>query len=195
MLFPDKQEVMKMKKIISLLMCILLLATLLAACGKSSGNSTETDAPTTGGEDIPSDFPSDNDGAPYTYVLNGVTFAVDDPMAPVAEKLGEPSNYFESESCAFQGLDKTYTYDTVDIATYCIDDVDYILSIALYPGAPATPEGVSVGSTRADVLAAYGEPLTDSSTAITYGRIGCNLTFILDNDTVSSITYMANVFN
>ena len=37
-------------------------------------------------------------------------------VAPVIEALGEPLHYFESESCAFKGLNK-YTYGGFEIST------------------------------------------------------------------------------
>ena len=39
-------------------------------------------------------------------------------MQPVLDRLGEPRKYFESESCAFKGLDKVYTYAGTGIVAY-----------------------------------------------------------------------------
>ena len=46
----------------------------------------------------------------FTYTNGSVTIEMNSDAAAVVEKLGEPLDYFESESCAFEGLDKVYTY-------------------------------------------------------------------------------------
>ena len=42
----------------------------------------------------------------------------------VVDELGEADDYFESESCAFEGLDKVYTYPGFKLNTYPVDDKD-----------------------------------------------------------------------
>ena len=63
--------------------------------------------------------------------FNGTQVVLGAEMKPIADKLGKPTKYFESQSCAFQGLDKVYTYGGVIIRTYPENDVDYVLSIEL----------------------------------------------------------------
>lgn len=69
-------------------------------------------------------------------------------MEPLVKKLGDADNYFESDSCAFQGKDKVYTYGSVKITTYPKDNKDYVYTIELLDDTVSTPEGISIGSDK-----------------------------------------------
>lgn len=172
-----------MKRVIAVFLCVLLMCAALTACG----GGTESSASTTGGQ------PTTGSPAAYTYVLNGVTLAVNAEMAPLVDQLGEPTSYFESESCAFQGMDKVYTYGSVVISTYPEAEVDYILSIELKDDTVSTSEGISIGDSKEDVIAVYGEATTQTDTALSYETGDCVLAFILKDGKVSGITYTADV--
>jgi hypothetical protein len=194
---------MNMKKMSAIFACAAL-AMLLCACGSSdSGNDsstgtgntetvTGTDASSGGAENTETgtetvaETPSG-----YYFTLNGVIITANAEMAPIAEALGEPTSYFESESCAFQGLDKVYTYGSVVISTYPVDGVDYVYTIELKDDTVETPEGLCIGSTKDDVTAAYGTATTESDTALSYEKDDCVLAFIFDGDSVANITYTA----
>ena len=45
----------------------------------------------------------------FVFKLKGVDVQINAEMSPIYEKLGKEDADFESNSCAFQGLDKTYT--------------------------------------------------------------------------------------
>ena len=111
-------------------------------------------------------------------------------MKEVLEALGEPLSYFEAASCAFDGLDKTYTYAGFQILTRPDGDKDYINSIILTDDSVTTPEGVYIGVTEADVTAKYGTPAQKTDTLLSYTDGGTALNFILKNGTVISIEYI-----
>ena len=87
----------------------------------------------------------------YVFTVDGTTIAMNAEVAPILEKLGKEKNYFESASCAFEGLDKEYTYNGFVLKTYPLNDVDYVASITLQDDTVATPEGIAIGSELADV--------------------------------------------
>ena len=188
-----------MKKTITLLL-VLSMTCALAACGNEDkevdstvlGEENATNVTTTVADNntdateasTEASLTETNDG--YTYDLNGVSLSINAEMAP----LGEPDFYFESESCAFQGLDKVYTYGSVEITTYPEDDVDYILTIALLDDTVTTPEGIYIGSTQEQVIEAYGEAATTTDTSLIYtDDNGTILTFIISDGIVSYISY------
>ena len=105
------------------------------------------------------------------------------------EKLGKEKNYFESASCAFEGLDKEYTYNGFVLKTYPLNDVDYVASITLQDDTVATPEGIAIGSELADVTAAYGD--SSSDTKCEYVKGDSQLLILLENGVVTSIQYVA----
>lgn len=180
-----------MKKLTRILTIVLALclALSLAACGdpEDSGNN--------GGEESGNQGGGQAANTGYTFTLKGVEIAVDADLAPIVEALGEATSYFESESCAFQGLDKVWTYGGVILRSYPEDGKDLVLSVELKDDSVSTPEGVYIGSAEADVKAAYGEPATASDTACVYTKGGSTLTFILDGGKVTGITYTSDVLS
>ena len=164
-----------MKKRIALMLAAALCLALAACGGSNNGGQGQGGAADT-----------------YRFTLKGVEVAVDAEMAPIAGQLGDPTSYFESESCAFQGMDKVYTYGSVIIRTYPQDGVDYVLSIELMDDTVSTPEGVRIGSPKADVTASYGEPVEATGTALIYEKGSSTLTFLVENDQVSAITYTSS---
>lgn len=178
-----------MKKLSVLFICILAAAMVLTGCGDESNNgnnnnnNSNSTTPTTGG--------STQTEAGYTYSLKGTTIAMNAEMAPIVAALGEADKYFESESCAFQGLDKVYTYGSVVINTYPKNEVDYVYSIELKDDTVQTAEGISIGASKSDVTGKYGSPSRETDTSYIYAKGDSELAFIFDGDSVKSITYTA----
>ena len=106
--------------------------------------------------------------------------------------LGEPDSYFEAASCAFSGLDKTFTYANFEVVTYPDGDTDRVSSVRFLSGDISTIEGVSIGSSRDDVVDAYGDGYEEAGSAYDYIDGDTTLEFIFDGDTVSSIEYVAD---
>lgn len=129
----------------------------------------------------------------FTFVVNEIEIGMNEPTAPIVEALGSASNYFESPSCAFQGIDKTYTYSGFELYTYPKNKVDYVSSIYVLDGSVSTKEGIHLGSTLEEMTAAYGSDYKEDLGAYTYTKDKSTLTFIIDNGTVSSIEYVAIV--
>lgn len=168
-----------MKNIVRTILCALVLSLALTACGGNAAPAATEGA----------DSATQQSGGGYTFTLKGVDISVNADMEPLAQQLGEPADYFESESCAFQGLDKVYTYGSVVISTYPKSGKDYVLVIELKDDTVSTAEGVSIGDSKDTVTAAYGTPTKESAAALSYEKGDCVLAFLLDGDTVSGITY------
>ena len=130
-------------------------------------------------------------GAKRPLVLAGTGIRLADSEAEfleLVEKLGSYS-YFESASCAFNGLDKQYDYGSFVLTTYPIDEVDYVNSVELKDDLVKTAEGVAIGASEEDVKAAYGEPATAGDYSYTKGD--SKLLFVVKDGKVSSIQYIA----
>ena len=170
---------------------LLAAAMLMAGCGGSSAETTaaatsaaaEAQATAAAGEQQA----AASDG--YVFTVDGTTIAMNAEVAPILEKLGKEKNYFESASCAFEGLDKEYTYNGFVLKTYPLNDVDYVASITLQDDTVATPEGIAIGSELADVTAAYGD--SSSDTKCEYVKGDSQLLILLENGVVTSIQYVA----
>ncbi len=166
-----------MKKFIALTL-VLMMALSLCACGSK--------APA---EETPAEESAAN--SKFVFDLNGTQLAVNADFAPLHEKLGEEDSYFEAKSCAFDGLDKTYTYGNVEIITYPDGDIDRISSIRLLDETAATPEGIKIGSTTEEVVAAYGEDFEDVLGEYTYKDGDAQLSILFNDGVVISVTYFS----
>lgn len=191
------------------LLCALLLALSLAACGSKEEDPPKADEPAPpaadSGAQTPSDVPASDApasdgpqtpagpapevkaGSKYVLTYQGCQLPMNADFAPILAYLGEPASYFEAESCAFEGLDKTYTYDGVEVLTYPDGDVDRISVVRILSDSVSTPEGVTVGSTAEDVTAAYGE----GGPRYEYEDGDCLLCVIFQDGKAVSVEYTA----
>ena len=188
-----------MKKFVSLTLALAMVLS-LTACGgndapaastqQPSGNTQPSQSTPAGNTSTPA-APSTPSATPeaYVFVTNGASVAVNADMAEVLAAIGEPQSYFEAESCAFNGLDKTYTYAGFVISTRPDGDKDFVNSILLTDDSVTTPEGAYIGCPKADVVAAYGEG-DDLGALLTYTLGDCTMNFIITDDKVVSIEYL-----
>lgn len=131
----------------------------------------------------------------YVFVSGSVTIFMDADASSITSALGEPKSYYEAASCAFEGLDKIYTYGGFEMETYPIDGKDYVSVVALKDDSVTTPEGVTLGDSRAKVEEKYGTEYRENGSSLVYEKDGMKLTFILDGDEVISIQYKSGVLD
>ena len=125
----------------------------------------------------------------FTFTYKGTKIALNAPAEAVVAALGEPLEYSESTSCAFDGLDKQYKYDSFYLETYPLNGKDYIYGWWFVDDLVETDEGICIGSTQADVEAAYGAENYNGSNAFKVVKGSGSLTVILENGVVTSIQY------
>ena len=191
-----------MKKLFAILLALVMVFALCACGGDEPAGESGTPAPVQSGEPAgqPSETPGSQPGtepAPgpatsdaYVFLTGkGNSVSVNQDMAEVLAAEGEPLSYFEAESCAFNGLDKTYTYAGFVISTRPEGEKDFVNSILLTDDSVTTPEGAYIGCPKADVIAAYGEG-DEVGLSLSYAKGDCTLNFIFDGDTVISIEYL-----
>lgn len=188
-----------MKRFISILLAALMI--LMTGCGDNEkviggdvndvqGGSQQVTGDTAGNQNGGGEKAA---GKGYVFQYNGVTVSVDGDMAPVLEALGEPNSCYEAASCAFEGLDKTYTYSSFVIETYPQGEKDYVSTIVLKDDAVSTAENIYVGSSLEAVTKAYGTDYTEQGSMLVYYKDGMKLCFLVENDTVTSIQYFSTV--
>ena len=170
-----------MKKIICLLCAVLGVTLLFSACGGSAKPET-----------APTHAPAAAEAAYVFRAANAGNFEIrpGQDMAKVLAALGEPQSYFEAASCAFDGLDKTYTYAGFVVTTYPDGEQDFVNSVRLTDDSVTTPEGVYVGAGLAAITAAYGEPAEQTETLLRYTGGNTALTFTMENGKAVSIEYL-----
>ena len=126
----------------------------------------------------------------YSFKTEKATISIGAEAAPVIKALGEPKKTFEQDSCAYQGKDKVYSYEGFDICTYPVDGKECINAIYLMDNTVATPEGVKIGSTKQDVINAYGKGYVESYGVYRYTIGNTELSFYTTNQVVNAIEYL-----
>ncbi len=155
------------QKILAVLLATLMLLA-LAACGGADTLDTS------GATD-------------WTLTVNGKTLQVGMDMP---KDLGEPTSYFESASCAIEGLDKDYTYGSILVRSEDDGKNERIVRMTILDDGATTVKGATIGSSRDAVIAAHGQPTSESATALTYeAGAGSTVKFLLRDGTVTSIVY------
>lgn len=162
-----------MKRISALLLALTLVFS-LAACGGS-----------------PEATPTPEATDMFTFVYKDCSLPMNAEFAPLLEIIGEPVTYFEAPSCAFEGLDKIYTYEGFELTTYPDGDKDYISSIRLLDNSISTPEGITIGSTTEEAVAAYGSEYTASDELFTWENDNAMLSILFQDGEAISVEYIA----
>ena len=178
-------------KKLAILMMSLSLCAALVACGSGNNGGQQNSTGNNGQNTSDSGEGDTTAETAFVFQSNGVDIAMNAPADDVVEALGEPISTFEAPSCAFQGTDWTYTYDGFQINTYPLDDVNYISSVVLTSDAVSTPEGLEIGGTLEDMVAAYGEDYVEEYSQYTYTRGDSQLSVLIEDGAITSIEYLA----
>jgi hypothetical protein len=180
-----------MKKIL----IFLLAALLLTGCAKDTQNDSvnKQDTGNIGSNTTDKTDNNKNTGAGegFSFKINDVVIPMNVDVEPIINALGEADSYFEAASCAFQGLDKIYTYNGFEIYTYPNGDKDFISSVYLKDDSVETDKGICIGSSLDDVIKAYGDKYEEKSGEYSYTLGETKLSFLIEDDYVSAITYYA----
>lgn len=191
-----------MKKLICLILALTVTCALTACGGDTTApthsntpvatstpdNASTTEAPTDASATEPQE-PIFTDA--YTFTYGTTTIAMNDDTASFIAALGEPKSYTEEESCAFEGLSKTYYFGSFYLETYPDGNTDRVYCVWLVDDSVTTEEGIYIGSTQQQVENAYGAQWYNGKNAYIVKTGDCILTIILENNVVNSIQYTA----
>jgi len=106
-------------------------------------------------------------GADMAFVISGKTVRLDQNVSVIKDLLGAPKSCEEVESCAYDGLDKFFVYDGVEVSTLPIDG-DLICAIDVLKNTVKTEKGVTIGGSLAQIEAAYGKDYTLENGVLIY---------------------------
>ena len=184
------------RRIVGLTLAVTLM---LSACGGSS-KVIEGNVETTNNQaenQVQADETTLQEGVQeykgYTFVYNDVVIEVDADASQVIEKLGEPDSYFEFASCAFEGLDKVYTYGSFEIDTYPMEEKDFISAVIFKDDVITTLEGVGIGDSIEKIKEIYGDETEEKDGMLVYEKDGMKLCFVIKDNAVASVEYCSTV--
>lgn len=195
-----------MKRVILIL---ILASFVLTACGSADGAGSQgaeikTTGSVTGDEtageaetrspadgDAPADDrPEETEGAEFALRIEDSIIEMDQNIKQVIDMLGEPIKEFKAPSCVFDdGIDRVFMYPGVQIHTYPKGDEDYIHTIDIKNDNIRTMGGIKLYASLKAVLNAYGNDFELESDMYTYTRGRTTLSFLIENDMVTSIVY------
>ena len=125
-----------------------------------------------------------------------ITFSTDMLLSDASgliSKLGDPIRTSVSPACTMSGSDiKEYEFNNIIIQCYFDNGVEKIHTIAITGGDFVTDKGIKVGSSRADVEAAYGAG-QEMNSMFVYAFGDKELDFTYNGDTVSKIEFYVPV--
>lgn len=133
--------------------------------------------------------PSPEQSSEYQFVTKGLVVMMGADAAPIIDALGEPQNYFEAPSCAFEGIDRIYYFSGFELYTFPVDGEDFVLSLSLTDDSVTTNEGVYLGMTYDRMVAAYGDDYEQYLGQYTYKRGSSSLSFLIEDSKIVLITY------
>ncbi|MBR5529610.1 MAG: hypothetical protein IKU57_03955 [Oscillospiraceae bacterium] len=169
-----------MKKILMITLALCMVLSMVA-CGGS-----ETPAGNEGNSGNAASTPAADS---YTFTYKGVELKLYAEAEPILTALGEPTKYTETASCAFDGLDKTYYYGNLYVQTYPENGKDYIYGWWFADDTLTTAENIYIGSTQAEVEAAYGADTFNGTSAYTIKKGEGSLSIIMKDGIVQEIQY------
>lgn len=126
----------------------------------------------------------------YYFKLANKDIAMDQEAKAFIATLGDPKDTYSSPSCAFEGEDTVYDYGSYQITTYVSEGVEKFTGFYLIDETVSTKEGIHIGSTLIDMVAKYGKEYTESFGAYTYSLGLTDLSFVVVDDKVTSISYL-----
>jgi len=169
---------MKRKSLVAV--AVLSASMMLAACGNAGQNNAGSNATQAVAQS----------NSKYYFTAKNTDLKIDGNLTEYTTALGEPSGgYYEAKSCAFDGMDKFYTYDSFVLQGYQKDGQDRLYAITLSDDSVKTKEGVRIGDKKDKVVSAYGNEYKEENGQLIYTSENTSLVFVIKGDTVESIQY------
>lgn len=195
------------------LMLVVLMAALILGCNKPDDQPDNTQAPAdnteaaaTENNEQPTEVPApDYMGKDFdeefdmAVVVDGKTYPIHADVTELIAALGEGYEYSETISCTRNGMEKTYEYPAIRVETLPEADGSDIIGLIVITGEGyKTPRDIGVGSTREEVVAAYGERFFDDGYYLTYTKSNDpenisekRIQIVFENDVVTEIDVYA----
>lgn len=180
-----------MKKMIALCLSAVMLLC-FAACSQEQPHDVPqitmgSQIGTTESQENETQEATQDAGEAFAFTFNGVQLIPGNAFDAAA--LPEASSTFEVPSCALEGTDNVYNYDTFELTAFNDGTGEFIYSIFLIDPNLTTPEGLALGDSLEKAITLYGSDYTQADTAYTYESADTMLVLIVENDSIVSIEY------
>jgi hypothetical protein len=126
----------------------------------------------------------------YYFKIAGQDITMGQEAKDFLTAVGKPIDSYSSPSCAFEGDDTVYVYSGYQVTTFVSEGVEKFTGIYLNDNTVSTKEGIHIGSSYDDMIAAYGDKYVETYGAYTYSLGLTDLSFVIVGKTVTSISYL-----
>ena len=121
-------------------------------------------------------------------------------MSDLLKKLGDNYHYSEAMSCAYDGMDKIFSYEEYDVYTYPDGDIDRVSEISIYTADAATTKGLKVGDSVERMEELYGAGYVQRGITLVYeiptqieGAQSASLFVVAQDGVIESISITAEI--
>ena len=129
----------------------------------------------------------------YSFEINGLEISMGEAAGSFLSKTGNPMDQYSAPSCAFDGNDTVYDFGSYQITTYVTEGKEIFTGVYLLDDTISTKEGIKIGSTLNQMLSTYGDDYQENFGAYTYSSGLTDLSFVIINDVITSISYLHKV--
>ena len=178
-----------MKKLIAVL-ALLVLVFALAACGSEAEQNADLvitrateETQIAEAENVQADAVREE----FCFIAEGVELIPGADFDPTV--LPEAASLYTVPSCAIEGTDNVYNYETFEITAYDDGTGEIIYSIYIIDPNITTPEGLALGDGLDCVLELYGDDYQMNGAAYDFYGTETMLSIIIQNEAVASIEY------
>jgi len=166
-----------------------------AGAAESQPSAVSPSAQAAGNQDVAAGGGDDEGAQPdggaeiFAFAYRDFVIKLDQDITEVLDALGEPLGYLEAPSCAFDGIDRIFSFAGVQIHTYPVEGRDLVHTISLRDDSVSTMEGIYLGESPEAVFRAYGNDYEQEFDMYTFTRGLTTLAFLIEDDMVVAITY------
>ena len=178
-----------MRKLIAI-MAMLMLTFALTACGADAEMNADLvitrateETEVVQEENVQAEAAKEE----YCFVAEGVELIPGAAFDPAI--LPEAASLYTVPSCAIEGTDNVYNYESFEVTAYDDGTGEVIYSIYIIDPNTTTPEGLALGDGLDRVLELYGEGYQLNGTAYDFYGTETMLSIIIQNEAVASIEY------
>ena len=178
-----------MRKLIAML-ALLVLVFALSACGSEAEQNADLvitrateESQIAEAENVQAEAVKEE----FCFVAEGVELIPGADFDPTV--LPEAASLYTVPSCAIEGTDNVYNYETFEITAYDDGTGEVIYSIYIIDPNTTTPEGLALGDGLDRVLELYGDEYQMNGAAYDFYGTETMLSIIIQNEAVASIEY------
>ena len=131
----------------------------------------------------------DESDSDYAFIYATFEINIGAKWEHIEPKLGEYTDTFVAESCAYQGTDRYYYYEGFEVMTSEIDGEEILTDIFIDSADVEAVNGLKVGMGLSEMVNAMGPVDKSTDTTYTYCGDNVNVQINTSDDKIVSIEY------